>query len=95
MPNRRQTWPYNGAAASPPALTQSPDGLWNSDRSFVGPLRMGTAPGVGPRRAVVAEGATDMGLDNITPRGIDPIGTSDLRGPAQPSSALINRYRRR
>lgn len=57
---------------------------------------MGTAPGVGPRRAGVArDGVTDMGLDNITPRGIDPIGTSDLRGPAQPSSALINRYRRR
>lgn len=96
MPDRRRTWPYNGAAASPPALTQSPDGLLNSARSLAGPLRIGTAPGVGPRGA--PDGAyldTDLGVDRVSPRGFDPMGTSDTRAPPQEPSELIARVGRR
>lgn len=96
MPNRRRTWPYDGAASSPPALTQSPDGLWNSARRFAGPLRVSTAPGVGPRGAPAANALdTDLGVDRITPRRFDPIGTQDERAPPFPSSELIARTGRR
>lgn len=92
MPNRRQTWPYNGAAASPPALTQTPDGLLNSARSLAGPLRLGTAPGrVGPRGAVAdGFGGSDFGMDRGNPREMDHIGVS-RPGAAPPDSPLISR----
>ena len=92
MPNRRRTWPFNGAAASPRAITVSPDTDLNSARSLVGSLRMGTAPGVGPRGNLGDEFRdTDFGVDRITPRGFDPMGTSDARAPLQESSELIDR----
>lgn len=89
MPNRRQSWPYLGQASSPPALTQTPDGLLNSERSLVGVLRLATAGGrVGPRGALT-DGfrATDFGTDVISPRGHDPIG----RIPYTAESDLISR----
>lgn len=96
MPNRRRTWPYNGAAESPAAITASPDGNWNSGRSFAGPLRIGTAPGVGPRGAPAANALdSDLGVDRISPRRFDPIGTQDERAPPFPSSELIARDARR
>lgn len=80
MPNRRNAWPYNGAAPSPAALTQSPDGLLNSDRSLAGPLRRGTFGPVGPTGrgigAVGARYASDMGMDQVNPRTFDHIGVS-------------------
>ena len=96
MPNRRQTWPYRGAAESPPALTQSPDGLWSSARRFAGPLRAATEPRVGPR-GVIPDGVreSDLGVDRVTPRGFDPMGTSDTRAPPQEASELIARVGRR
>ena len=97
MPNRRRSWPYeDGQAASPPALTQSPDGLWSSARRFAGPLRAATEPRVGPRGAPSGETiATDLGVDRISPRRWDPIGTPDERSGAFPSSELIAREGRR
>jgi len=97
MPNRRRTWPYNGAAASPPAITVSPDTDLNSARSLVGPLRLGTEPRVGPRGNANEDGprGTDFGVDRVSPRGFDPMGTSDTRAPPQEASELISRAGRR
>jgi len=96
MPNRRQSWPYNGAAASPPALTQSPDGLLNSNRSLAGPLRLGTAPGVGPRgNDIESTRGSDFGMDRISPRALDSIGQKYPESPGTPQSRLISRYRNR
>jgi len=74
----------------------SPDTDLNSDRSLVGPLRLATEPRVGPR-GIVGDGAinTDFGVDRISPRGFDPMGTSDTRLPPQESSELISRAGRR
>lgn len=94
MPNARRSWPYNGQADSPPALTLTPDGVLNSTRSLVGPLRRGTAPGVGPTVRglnIAARGASDFGVDHITPRHFDPMGTSDSRGPPFPESTRVRR----
>lgn len=96
MPNRRRSWPYSGQAESPPAITVSPDGTWNSSRSFAGPMRLGTAPGVGPRGAPNANALeSDLGVDRITPRTFDPLGTSDARSAIFPESELIARSGRR
>jgi hypothetical protein len=81
MPNERRAWPYTGEAASPPALTLTPDGLLRSDRSLAGRLRRSTAPGVGPSpRGALADstrgGNTDFGMDAVV-RDYDPIGTSN------------------
>lgn len=100
MPNRRQSWPYNGAAASPPAITVSPDTDLNSGRPLVGRLRWGTAPGVGPRYGRAGDNGdslqgTDFGMDRVSPRGFDPMGTSDTRAPPQEASELISRAGRR
>ena len=87
----RRPWPYGGQAASPPALTQSPDGLLNSARSLAGNLRLGTAPGAGPR-GVRNDGPSDLGMDRVSPRFMDPIGTDTTRTPG-PSSTLVTRQR--
>src|SRR5215471_2904000 len=95
MPNRNRSWPYRtGQAESPPSFTVSPDGLLVSSRSLAGPLRLGTEPRVGPRGNANDGGAyldSDLGVDRITPRGFDPMGTSDTRAPPQEASELISR----
>ena len=93
MGNRRQSWPYLGQAASPVALTQTPDALLNSGRSLAGPLRLGTAPGVGPKDAS-RNGPSDLGMDRVSPRRFDPMGTDCERWP-RASSSLISEHRRR
>ena len=90
-------WPRtrdNGTErTSPRGFFQSRDGVLRSDRSLGGPLRTGTSPDVGPRarsRAASGEGRdSDFGMDRISPRGFDPIGTPDDRIGPQPSSDLI------
>ena len=78
---------------SPRGFFQSRDGVLRSDRSLGGPLRTGTSPDVGPRarsRAASGEGRdSDFGMDRISPRGVDPIGTPDDRIGPQPSSDLV------
>jgi hypothetical protein len=39
--------------------------------------------------------ASDFGMDRVTPRGFDPLGTSDTRAPAQEASTLISKEVRR
>jgi len=99
MPNRNRSWPYRtGQAESPPSFTVSPDGLLVSSRSLAGPLRLGTEPRVGPRGNANDGGAyldSDLGVDRISPRGFDPMGTSDTRAPPQEASELISRAGRR
>jgi hypothetical protein len=46
-----------------------PDGIWKSDQPLVGPLRLGTTPGVGPKGpAVIADyqnTQSDFGTDLV------------------------------
>lgn len=100
MPNRNRSWPYQtGQAASPPAITVAPDGVLNSARSLAGRLRWGTEPRVGPRYGRAGDNGdglgTDFGMDRVSPRGFDPMGTSDTRAPLQEASELISRAGRR
>lgn len=87
MGNRRQTWPYQGAGSSPPALTLGRDAILNSARPLAGPLRTGTEPNVGPR-GDPREGATDFGMDRIDPRSFDKIGKNYPHAPP-PTSRLV------
>jgi hypothetical protein len=75
---------------SPRGFFQNPTALLRSDRSLAGPLRMGTARGVGPRGGPLP-GGSDLGMDRVSPRGFDPMGTCDTRAPAQESSELVSR----
>ena len=60
---------------SPPALTITPDCTLSSARSLAGPLRVGTAPGVGPRRQGNSAGfGSDFGVDRMEQRQVDSIG---------------------
>jgi len=81
---------------NPEAVFQTADGYLRSDRSLAGPLRTGTAPGVGPRGLVAGDESrlSDMGMDRVTPRGFDPMGTSLTREPRQQGSTLVSRETR-
>jgi hypothetical protein len=88
-------WPR--VTGNPDAFVVTPDGYQKVDRSVAGPLRLGTAEGVGPRgRAVVAEDSerTDFGMDRISPRGYDPMGWP-VWGPQQPSDLVSRQIRGR
>lgn len=78
----------------PTACFQAPDILERSDRSLAGPLRLGTEPRVGPKGGPMP-GGSDLGMDRVTPRGFDPMGTSLQREPRQEGSELISRQVRR
>ena len=81
---------------SPTGFYQSPDVIEKSNRSLAGPLRLGTSPGVGPRGAVRnGFNGSDFGMDRVTPRGFDPMGTSLERAPRQEGSELLSREVRR
>jgi hypothetical protein len=90
MAQDQKPWPK--IAESSPAFTLTPDGVFRSDRALTGPLRMGTAPGVGPKNRL-DDGTTssDFGTDRISPRRFDPAGTSTTRAPERESSARISR----
>ena len=75
---------------SPTAFFVNPDTTMKLDRSVAGPLRMGTAPGVGPSGSPGA-GASDFGLDRITPRRFDPIGNHLTREGVRDPSSLVSR----
>lgn len=69
-----------------------PDGYFRSNRAVSGPLRMGTAPGVGPAGLIEGAGSSsDMGMDRVSKRGFDPVGTSNSRDNAQEGSNLLSR----
>lgn len=83
--------PWPTVKRQPIADFLSPDGFLRSERSVAGALRMGTATGVGPRGLVAGSTASDFGMDRVTPRGFDPMGTHDERAPRQESSPLLSR----
>lgn len=56
---------------------------------------MGTSPGVGPRGALRGGANSDFGMDRVSPRGFDPLGTSDSRAPEQEGSTLVSKEVRR
>lgn len=76
---------------SPTAFFVHPDTTLKSERSVAGPLRMGTAPGVGPSGAIRGGTSSDFGLDRVSPRRFDPIGTPLERQGPQEASTLISR----
>ena len=82
--------PWPKIAESPPAWTLTPDGYRKSDRSLAGPLRLGTAPGVGPKGNSNSGFGTDMGVDRVSPRRFDPMGTHDTRAPAREESTRVS-----
>jgi hypothetical protein len=76
--------------SSPTGFYQSANVIERSDRPLAGSLRLGTAPGVGPKGAL-KPGSSDFGMDRITPRRFDPIGTSDMRTAQPEASDLISK----
>lgn len=78
---------------NPTGYFQTADGILRSDRSLAGPLRMGTAKGVGPSGAI-RNGSSDFEMDRITPRKFDPIGSHNTRAPDFPPSTLLSRESR-
>lgn len=93
---KESEWPR--VKRNPDATYQNADGFQNSDRSVAGPLRFGTTRGVGPRGDAVAEGRdedrSDMGMDRVSPREFDPMGTGLRRYQGATSELLSSRKRR-
>lgn len=62
-------------------------------------MRTGTEQRVGPRSdgpdAIGESDRSDFGMDRITPRGFDPIGTPDDRIGPMPASDLVTTQLRR
>lgn len=84
--NQREWLPAKG---EPVGWFQTADVIQRSTRSLAGPLRMGTEPRIGPRRAVLS-GNTDFEMDRTTPKDFDPIGTTRNRF-GEIASARISR----
>ena len=82
--------PDGSQQGSPNACFLTPDGKLRSDLSLAGPLRMGTAPKVGPKGAP-PPGSSDFGVDRVSPRGFDPMGSHNTREPTQEKSTLISK----
>ena len=95
---RQGEWPRARDLEDREACFLHPDGYQKSNRQLAGPLRFGTEPGVGPRGDAVALGRTeersDMGMDRVTPREFDPLGTAMSRYRPQNESDLISRQKR-
>lgn len=84
---KQSEWPPE---REPSATFVTRDGYLKSGRPLAGPLRMGTEPRVGPRGAG-AGGSSDFGVDRISPRGFDPMGTDLDRTGAQEASERVKR----
>ena len=78
----------------PVGCFMSPDGKFRSDRGVAGPLRLGTEPKVGPSGALL-DGTSDWGMDRVTPRDFDPMGTSMNRTANPEKTRLISKEVRR
>ena len=82
--------PNGSEKRSPTGCFLTADGFLRSDRSLSGPLRTGTSADVGPRAQGVRAGdvsrTSDFGMDRVTPRDFDPMGTSRRRSGEIPSS---------
>jgi hypothetical protein len=84
---KQSEWPPN---RDPAATFVTRDGYLKSGRPLGGPLRMGTAPGVGPKGAGDG-GSSDFGVDRVSPRGFDPMGTDLNRTGPQEASERVKR----
>lgn len=82
--------PSGEGPRAPNACYLHPDGKLRSDRGLAGPLRLGTEPRIGPKGAP-DPGGSDFGMDYISPRRFDPMGTHDVRAPVREASELISR----
>lgn len=80
------------AKREPVGFFQTADVALKSDRSLAGPLRMGTAPGVGPSGAQLG-GNSDFEVDRTTPRDFDPFGTTRNRFGEIPSARISKEVR--
>ena len=89
--NERKQGEWPPVKRQPVADFLKADGFQRSGRPLAGPLRMGTTPDAGPRGFTGDGPTSDFGMDRISPRGFDPMGTSDTRAPAQESSPLLSR----
>lgn len=91
---RMGPWPPT-QDSQPDAFFLTADGYQRSERQLVGPLRMGTSQGVGPRGEAVAVGRdetrSDFGMDRVSPREFDPMGTSLRRYGPNAESELVSR----
>jgi hypothetical protein len=85
---KQSEWPPN---RDPAATFVTRDGYLKSGNSLAGPLRMGTEPRVGPKGAIGGGNSSDFGMDRISPRGFDPIGTDLDRTGAQDESERVRR----
>ena len=96
MANGQREWPRgreNGTERrSPTGFYVTADGYLRSDRSLAGPLRTGTSADVGPRARGPVSGdvsaRSDFGMDRISPRDFDPMGTTRTRFGDIPSDAV-------
>ena len=93
---KEREWPRQTYKAD--ACFLNADGFQKFERSVAGPLRYGTEPGVGPKGDAVALGRTeersDLGMDRVSPREFDNLGTSMSRYRPQNESALISKQKR-
>jgi hypothetical protein len=65
-----------------------PRGYQRSERAVAGPLRLGTAPGVGPAGLLQDGSQSDFGMDFVNPKRTDPIGTGR---PLTETAGLLSR----
>lgn len=92
----QREWPRgrtNGTErGGPTGFYLNPDGYQRSDRAVAGGLRTGTSSDVGPRASGPVSGdvsnRTDMGMDRISPRDFDPMGTPRNRFGDIPSDFI-------
>jgi hypothetical protein len=71
---KQSEWPL--VRRLPQACFLLPDGIFESERSLAGPLRTGTAPGVGPRgnQGGGESRTSDFGMDRVERRPVDRMG---------------------
>jgi hypothetical protein len=94
MAERKQgEWPT--VKRQPVADFAVPDGYFRTGRSVAGTLRMGTEPRVGPNGMLTDGANSDMGMDRVSPRGFDPIGTAKQRYAGEGSTLLSRSIRSR
>ena len=89
----QKPWPArrdNGSERrSPDAFFATADGFLKSNRSLTGPLRLGTASPVGPGGSA-GVGATDFGMDTISPRRFDVLGNPMERSGTREKTERIS-----
>jgi hypothetical protein len=90
---KEREWP--SVKRQPEAYYLTGDGYQRSNRSVAGPLRSGNAVGVGSRGAAAATGRdeerSDFGMDRVSPREFDVMGTSMRRYGPDHESDLVSR----